>query len=167
MVPPCHLGFLEVARDSPELPDASPQPPVTAPGDRCVEVESLAADGQVSVELSLKFGPVEPERRDSVVQIGAAASVREFARQHERSGDQVCTDALQLVELFHGDHGSDRPSVTLDENVLTTFRMLDKARNTTTGGFGNGHSPLVTRVSEDSHNEGRTENCVDSRGTPR
>lgn len=103
---------------------------------------SLAVGGDVSVELGLELGPVEPERRDGVVQVSAVAGVGKLARQDEGSGDQVGPDAVEFVEVLNRDDRSDRAPVALDDDVLTTFSVLDQTRNAATAGRGDGQSPL-------------------------
>lgn len=84
-------------------------------------VGSLAA----GVELGLELGPVEPERRDGVVQVGAVPSVGELSCQDEGSSERVGPDAVELVEMLHRDDRSDRATVAFNDDVLTTFGVLD------------------------------------------
>lgn len=70
---------------------------------------------------------------------------------------------MKLVELFNGNNGSDRAPVALDDDVLTTLRILDQARDTAAGGCGNGQSPLAVQVSEDGHDKNCIGICADSK----
>lgn len=124
-------------------------------------VGSLAAGGYIGVEFGFEFGPVEPERRDGVVQIGAVPGISEFTRQREGSSSQVGPDPVKLIEVLHRDDRSDRATVSLDDDVLTTLSVLDQARDAATGGRGDGQGPLVVYVSESDHIENYTENCTE------
>lgn len=59
-------------------------------GFRYVAMGSLAAGGEVRVELGLKFGPIEPKGLNRVAQVSAAAGIIEFTRQDE-GGDVQCS----------------------------------------------------------------------------
>lgn len=48
---------------------------------------SLAAGGEVRVELGLQLGPIEPEGRDRVVQVSTVADIGELARRDEGCGE--------------------------------------------------------------------------------
>lgn len=121
----------------------------------------------VRVELGLEFGSVEPEGRDRVVQVGVVAGIGELTRQDEGVGGQVGPDAAELIEVLHGDGRSNRAAVTLDDDVLTAFSVLDQARDTAAGGCGDGQGPLGVYVSEDGHARNCTEHSPENQGRAR
>ncbi|HRI94540.1 MAG TPA: hypothetical protein PLZ93_02890, partial [Nocardioides sp.] len=122
---------------------------------------SLAAGGEVRVELGLELGSVEPERRDRIIDIDAAAGVGEFTREDERSGEEVGSDPVELIEVLNRNDRGHGAAVALDDDVLTQFGVLDQARDPAPGGRRHGHGPFGMLVGEGSHTNNCTENCIE------